>query len=145
MGWMGVFIRSGRLLPTVPKTAEPQTPGQHLPDVPWLRVRLLGCSGAIGFVLLSCPNDPIGGVVELSPSGEPPAPGHPVTAPFKGREVIGDFPALTSAQRKGWKNGLLLPESALGTWAVEGACWSPANSTAGLGQVPPPGESRTER
>lgn len=34
MGLMGVFIRSGRLLLTVPKTAEPQTPGQHLSGCP---------------------------------------------------------------------------------------------------------------
>lgn len=45
-------------------------------------------------MFLSCPSDHIRGVVELTPSGEPPAPGHPVTAPLKGREVIGVFLAL---------------------------------------------------
>lgn len=57
-------------------------------------MRLLGCSGAIGFVFLSCPSDHIRGVVELSPLGEPLALGHPVTAPLKGQEVIGVFLAL---------------------------------------------------
>lgn len=61
-----VFIWTGGLLLTVPKTAEPQTPGLSTPGVPSLlpssyQSPLLGRSWAIGFVVLSCWNSPVGG------------------------------------------------------------------------------------